>query len=138
MQGFHIFAGGTVAIVISSIFCALYHSPPFADSPIVSTVPQADYVWRVILMFGALPAALTYSWQMKMPETPRYTALVAKSAEKTDTDMLKVFQVDIRVEKQRPREPNLGQNSQFRALSERAPPWAWLALAGHNKHLFLA
>ncbi|CAN6855116.1 unnamed protein product, partial [Brassica oleracea] len=26
-----------------------------------------DYIWRIIVMFGALPAALTYYWRMKMP-----------------------------------------------------------------------
>ncbi|XWS15107.1 hypothetical protein CRYUN_Cryun35bG0065700 [Craigia yunnanensis] len=42
-------------------------------------------------MFGALPASLTYYWQMKMPETPRYTALVAKDEEKALGDMSKIF-----------------------------------------------
>ncbi|GFP80416.1 probable inorganic phosphate transporter 1-3 [Phtheirospermum japonicum] len=42
---------------------------------------EADYVWRIILILGALPAALTYYWRIKMPETARYTALVAKNTE---------------------------------------------------------
>ncbi|KAE8704011.1 putative inorganic phosphate transporter 1-5 [Hibiscus syriacus] len=63
-----------------------------------STVPQADYVWRIILMVGALPAALTYYWRMKMPETARYTALVAKNAKQAASDMSKVLQMDIEAE----------------------------------------
>ncbi|PQQ20582.1 inorganic phosphate transporter 1-4-like [Prunus yedoensis var. nudiflora] len=55
MQGFGILAGGMVAIVVSSIFRAVYHADPYSVDPIGSTVPQADYVWRIILMFGAVP-----------------------------------------------------------------------------------
>ncbi|CAL9080229.1 unnamed protein product [Musa acuminata var. zebrina] len=65
MQGVGILAGGMVAI--------------------------ADYVWRIILMFGSLPAALTYYWRMKMPETARYTALVAQNAKLAASDMSKEF-----------------------------------------------
>ncbi|QCE07644.1 MFS transporter [Vigna unguiculata] len=61
MQGFGILAGGVVAIVVSAIFSALYPSPTFQVNPILSTVPQADYVWRMILMFGAIPAAVSYT-----------------------------------------------------------------------------
>lgn len=49
-------------------------------------------------MFGALPAALTYYWRMKMPETARYTALVAKNAKQAANDMAKVLQVEIEPE----------------------------------------
>eukprot|EP00262_Sarcandra_glabra_P006779 TRINITY_DN1933_c0_g1_i1.p1 TRINITY_DN1933_c0_g1~~TRINITY_DN1933_c0_g1_i1.p1 ORF type:complete len:537 (-),score=66.00 TRINITY_DN1933_c0_g1_i1:359-1969(-) len=98
MQGFGILAGGMVAIIISASFKAKYGAPSYAADPSGSTVPQADYVWRLILMFGALPAALTYYWRMKMPETARYTALVAKNAKQAASDMSKVLQVDITAE----------------------------------------
>ncbi|CDY50482.1 BnaC09g17630D [Brassica napus] len=39
-------------------------------------------------MFGALPAALTYYWRMKMPETARYTALVAKNIKQATQDIV--------------------------------------------------
>ncbi|CAN1244912.1 Probable inorganic phosphate transporter 1-7 [Linum grandiflorum] len=81
MQGFGIMVGGIFAMVISSAFS--------------STVPQADYVWRIVLMFGALPAAMTYYSRMKMPETARYTALVAKNTDQAAKDMSKVLQKDI-------------------------------------------
>ncbi|CAN1244910.1 Probable inorganic phosphate transporter 1-7 [Linum grandiflorum] len=82
MQGFGIMVGGIFAMVISSAFKG-------------STVPQADYVWRIVLMFGALPAAMTYYSRMKMPETARYTALVAKNTDQAAKDMSKVLQKDI-------------------------------------------
>ncbi|KAK4427803.1 Inorganic phosphate transporter 1-4 [Sesamum alatum] len=98
MQGFGILAGGMVAIIVSAAFKAAYPAPAYQDNALASTVPQADYVWRLILMFGALPAALTYYWRMKMPETARYTALVAKNAKQAASDMSKVLQVELEAE----------------------------------------
>ncbi|KAM7253760.1 hypothetical protein ACFE04_031442 [Oxalis oulophora] len=98
MQGFGILAGGVFAIIMAAVFEASFPSPAYQVDPILSTVPQADYIWRIILMAGALPAALTYYWRMKMPETARYTALVAKNAEQAAADMSKVLQVDIEAE----------------------------------------
>jgi len=95
MQGFGILAGGVFAIIVSSVFMAKYDVPSYEVDPLGSTVPQADYCWRIILMVGALPAALTYYWRLKMPETARYTALVAKNMEKAAADMSKVMQVEI-------------------------------------------
>ncbi|OMO95460.1 General substrate transporter [Corchorus olitorius] len=92
MQGFGILAGGMVAIIVSAAFKANYPAPTYEMDANLSTVPEADYVWRIILMFGALPAGLTYYWRMKMPETARYTALVAKDAKQAAADMSKVLQ----------------------------------------------
>ncbi|KAK9096461.1 hypothetical protein Sjap_021958 [Stephania japonica] len=52
-------------------------------------------------MLGALPAALTYYWRRKMPETARYTVLVAKDAKQVAADMSKVLQVQIAVEQEK-------------------------------------
>ncbi|XVF32401.1 hypothetical protein REPUB_Repub17cG0079100 [Reevesia pubescens] len=101
MQGFGILAGGIFAIIVSSAFQARFDAPPYEVDALGSTVPQADYVWRIILMVGALPAALTYYWRMKMPETARYTALVAKNAKQAASDMSKVLQMDIEAEPQK-------------------------------------
>lgn len=98
MQGFGILVGGVFAIIVSTAFKTRYDAPAYEVDPIGSTVPQADYVWRIILMVGAIPAGLTYYWRMKMPETARYTALVAKNAKQAASDMSKVLQVDIEAE----------------------------------------
>ncbi|RZC44021.1 hypothetical protein C5167_036973 [Papaver somniferum] len=63
-----------------------------------SLPPEADYIWRVIVIFGAIPAALTYYWRMKMPETARYTALVEKNAARAAADMSKILKTDIKAE----------------------------------------
>ncbi|KAK6940680.1 Major facilitator, sugar transporter-like [Dillenia turbinata] len=98
MQGFGILAGGVFAIIVSAAFKARFPAPAYEVDPIASTIPQADYAWRIILMVGALPAALTYYWRTKMPETARYTALVAKNAKQAASDMSKVLQVEVKAE----------------------------------------
>ncbi|KAL1804026.1 hypothetical protein DCAR_0935716 [Daucus carota subsp. sativus] len=98
MQGFGIMAGGIVGVIVSAAFDHAYPAPTYEVNALASTVPESDYIWRIILMFGALPAALTYYWRMKMPETARYTALVAKNAKQAATDMAKVLQVEIEPE----------------------------------------
>ncbi|CAN6288092.1 unnamed protein product [Urochloa humidicola] len=95
MQGFGILAGGIVTLIISAAFRAGYPAPAYQSDPSGSTVPQADFVWRIILMLGAAPALLTYYWRMKMPETARYTALVAKNAKQAAADMSKVLNTEI-------------------------------------------
>ncbi|KAI3700558.1 hypothetical protein L2E82_45191 [Cichorium intybus] len=101
MQGFGILASGIVALIVSASFDHAFSSPSYATDALASTPPQADYIWRIILMFGAIPAALTYYWRMKMPETARYTALVAKNAKQAASDMARVLQVDIEAEEQK-------------------------------------
>ncbi|CAL4912605.1 unnamed protein product [Urochloa decumbens] len=98
MQGFGILAGGIVTLAISAGFRRAFPAPAYLVDAAASTVPQADYVWRIILMLGAAPAILTYYWRTKMPETARYTALVAKNAKKAAADMSKVLQVEIEAE----------------------------------------
>ncbi|XP_071734089.1 low affinity inorganic phosphate transporter 1-like [Rutidosis leptorrhynchoides] len=101
MQGFGILASGMVALITSASFDHAFKAPSYATDPIKSTVPQADYIWRIILMFGAIPAALTYYWRMKMPETARYTALVAKNAKQAAEDMGRVLHVEIAADEQK-------------------------------------
>lgn len=98
MQGFGILAGGIVGLIVSSAFNHAFPAPAYSVNRQASLVDQADYVWRIILMFGAIPALLTYYWRMKMPETARYTALVAKNAKQAAADMSKVLHVEVEAE----------------------------------------
>ncbi|KAH7284587.1 hypothetical protein KP509_34G061200 [Ceratopteris richardii] len=95
MQGTGIVAGGTASIIVSVIFNIAYPSPSFKEDPVASTPPEADVLWRVVFMLGAIPAFLTYYWRMKMPETARYTALVEGNARQAAMDMAKVMAVDL-------------------------------------------
>ncbi|KAG6776070.1 hypothetical protein POTOM_019573 [Populus tomentosa] len=148
MQGFGILAGGIVAMAVSATFGAVYKAPAYSVDPIGSTGPQADYVWRIILMLGALPAALTYYWRMKMPETPRYTALVAKNAEKASRDMSKVMGIEMQAQEEVGEEKVINKSNSFGLLSEEflrrhglhllgtASTWFLVDIAYYSQNLF--
>ncbi|CAN6197575.1 unnamed protein product [Urochloa humidicola] len=91
MEGFGVLAGCLVTVAASTALSGA--SPPYEADPDASAPPRADYAWRIVLMAGALPACLTYYWRMCMPETARYTALVAGDAAKAARDMSKVLDV---------------------------------------------
>lgn len=92
MQGIGILTGAAMCIIVASIFKAAFPSPPFSVVGNASTVPEADWVWRLVLMFGAVPAALTFYSRSKMPETARYTALVERDQAQAALDMGRVLQ----------------------------------------------
>ncbi|KAL2453149.1 putative inorganic phosphate transporter 1-5 [Abeliophyllum distichum] len=143
MQGFGILSGGLVGMADTAIFRATHHAPAYSVNPIGSTPPEADYIWRIILMVGSLPAAVTYYWRMKMPETARYTALVAKNSEKARQDMSKVLNIDIPVEKV---EQNVQKNKNISKsfglfthglhLLGTASTWFFVDIAYYSQNLF--
>ncbi|KAF3433249.1 hypothetical protein FNV43_RR24351 [Rhamnella rubrinervis] len=95
MQGVGILVAGAVAMLVSKVFLASYPAGDFNQDSVFSTQPEGDFVWRIVLMFGAIPAAMTYYWRLKMPETARYTALVEGDHRKAAADMAKVLEQDI-------------------------------------------
>lgn len=148
MQGFGILAGGIFALIVSSAFNAAFKAPAYEDDPIASTAPQADYLWRIIVMVGALPAALTYYWRMKMPETARYTALVAKNAKQAASDMSKVLQVELEAEEQKIQELDRDKGNRYGLFSKEflrrhglhllgtTSTWFLLDIAFYSQNLF--
>ncbi|PQQ11224.1 putative inorganic phosphate transporter 1-9 [Prunus yedoensis var. nudiflora] len=90
MQGFGILASSIVTMVVCGIFNAASHPNPKEKTP-----TEADVAWRLILMLGAIPAAMTYYWRMMMPETARYTALVELNVQQATKDMEKVLDVSL-------------------------------------------
>lgn len=66
MQGFGILVSSTVTMVVCTVFDRATRASPEGETPEV-----ADLAWRLILMFAAVPAGLTYYWRMTMPETAR-------------------------------------------------------------------
>ncbi|XP_047949853.1 low affinity inorganic phosphate transporter 1-like [Salvia hispanica] len=145
MQGFGILAGGMVAIIMSAAFKAAYPAPAYEVNAAASLPPASDYVWRLIVIFGALPAALTYYWRMKMPETARYTALVAKNAKQAAADMSRVLQVDLEAEPERAGAENQKQFGLFSKeflrrhglhLLGTTSTWFLLDIAFYSQNLF--
>ncbi|XP_020593682.1 probable inorganic phosphate transporter 1-4 [Phalaenopsis equestris] len=137
MQGFGNLTGGIVTLIISAGFKSNYDAPNYNDDRAGSTVPQADYVWRIILMFGSVPALLTYYWRMKMPETARYTALVAHNAKQAASDMSKVLQVEIAEEQEKVSEVAIDQSSNFGLFSKEFVRRHGLHLVGTTTTWFL-
>ncbi|KAF7146555.1 hypothetical protein RHSIM_Rhsim04G0182600 [Rhododendron simsii] len=148
MQGFGILTGGVVAIIIAAAFNARFPAPAYGVNANASTPPEADYVWRIILMFGAIPAAMTYYWRMKMPETARYTALVAKNAKQAAADMSKVLQVEIEAEQEKVEKIAEEQGNSFGLFSKQflhrhglhllgtTTTWFLLDIAFYSQNLF--
>lgn len=137
MQGFGILGGGVFAMIISAAFDAKYPAPPYEVDPVASTIPQADYVWRIILMAGAMPALLTFYWRLKMPETARYTALVANDLKQANADMSKVLQVDIEAEPAKVQQTAGGPSSSYGLLSKEFLTRHGLHLLGTTSTWFL-
>lgn len=90
-QGFGILVSAAVAIVASLGLRSAYPAPPYEVNPVASTPAEADYIWRIVFLFGSLPALFTFYWRTKMPETARYTALVAGNTVQAAKDMGQVL-----------------------------------------------
>ncbi|KAK4255858.1 hypothetical protein QN277_008797 [Acacia crassicarpa] len=126
MQGVGIVFGGLVAMTLSYIFLSYNPAPHFRDNPILSTQPAGDFLWRIVLMLGAIPAALTFYWRMKMPETGRYTALIEGNAKQAAADMARVLDIEIHAEQEK--------LAQIKAANEYSL-WSSEFFARHGRHL---
>ncbi|CAL0312177.1 unnamed protein product [Lupinus luteus] len=122
MQGFGILASAIMTTVVCSIFrCASDTSPQ-------KTTPQgADIAWRLILMIGSIPAALTYYWRMMMPETARYTALVEHNVMQAAKDMEKVLDISI---------SQITENNSLPPTHHKYPLFSMEFLRRHGRDLF--
>lgn len=67
MQGIGILFSSMVTMTV----CAVFDKATNASKDHHSHTMAADLAWRIILMLGAVPAAITFYWRMKMPETAR-------------------------------------------------------------------
>ncbi|KAK6939122.1 hypothetical protein RJ641_032630 [Dillenia turbinata] len=76
LQGFGILASS----IITMAFCAIFNG--LSDATKYLTPEEADHVWRLILILGAIPTGLTYYWRVMMPETTRYAAPVEQNIPK--------------------------------------------------------
>lgn len=59
-QGFNIHFGVIIALIVSAGFRNSYPTSLYAENLAASLVSEADYVWRIILMFVSIPAVCTY------------------------------------------------------------------------------
>jgi PHS family inorganic phosphate transporter-like MFS transporter len=64
MQGVGILLAAVVAAITMVIFRSSIERDPF----------MLDYVWRLIVGFGCIPACISLYYRLTIPESPRYTA----------------------------------------------------------------
>ncbi|MBA0710574.1 hypothetical protein Golax_009852 [Gossypium laxum] len=117
MQGFGILAGGMIAIMVSAVFKAYYPAPSYEIDANLSTVPEADYIWRIILM----------------------------NAKQAAADMSKVLQVDLESEPEKLQQKKGNEFGLFttRFVSRHGPhllgttsTWFLLDIAFYSQNLF--
>ncbi|CAF3345138.1 unnamed protein product [Rotaria sp. Silwood2] len=71
MQGWGQFFGALFAVILLAIF----------KVPIEANQINIDYVWRILLALGVVPAACTLYSRFHLPESPRYAERVLKDPE---------------------------------------------------------
>ncbi|RKO92433.1 major facilitator superfamily domain-containing protein [Blyttiomyces helicus] len=81
MQGVGILCGGLVTLAALAAF----------QDQISRDYTYLDYVWRIALGCGVLPAIGAIYFRLTIPETPRYTVDVIGDAEKAESDVEKVL-----------------------------------------------
>ncbi|KAK7320877.1 hypothetical protein VNO77_30777 [Canavalia gladiata] len=126
MQGVGIIFAGLVSMILSAIFKSSYAAQPFQANPVLSTQPEGDYLWRLVLMIGAVPAMLTYYWRMKMPETGRYTAIIEGNAKQAAADMARVLDIEIQAEQEK--------LAEFKSMNDYSL-WSNEFFQRHGRHL---
>ncbi|CAA7020081.1 unnamed protein product [Microthlaspi erraticum] len=89
MQGLGILVSSAVTMAV----CVAFKKGGGGEEAEEDAPAEADVAWRLILMIGALPAALTFYWRMLMPETARYTALVENNIVQAAKDMQRVMSI---------------------------------------------
>ncbi|GLJ22743.1 hypothetical protein SUGI_0428460 [Cryptomeria japonica] len=139
MYGVGILAASAVAMAVSACFNSLYPNPTFGEK---------DILRRIVLMLGTVPAGVTFYWRMKVPETPRFTALVARDVDKAAADMSKIMGISINeyeadVSRIRTRRPSFGlfskafMKSHGKHLVGTMSCWFFLDIAFYGCNLFL-
>ncbi|KAL2915951.1 hypothetical protein HK105_204374 [Polyrhizophydium stewartii] len=84
MQGIGILVGGAVTVASLAAF----------EQAIRKDVFMLDYVWRIMIGFGVIPALCAVYFRLTIPETPRYTVDVIGDAEKAERDVAKVLEMN--------------------------------------------
>ncbi|EJF64682.1 phosphate transporter [Dichomitus squalens] len=80
-QGWGQLAGALVGFIIVSA----YKSAVLHDDPAV--LPHVDFMWRLLIGLGCVPAAITLYFRLTIPETPRFTMDVERNVRQASEDV---------------------------------------------------
>ena len=97
LQGLGILTAAAVTLLVTYCFRRAYPGTPYGHTVELirgSCPPEADFVWRIVLAFGSIPALLTSYARSKMPETPRFTLRVQGNALKAARDTCRAMNGD--------------------------------------------
>ncbi|ORX97491.1 phosphate transporter [Basidiobolus meristosporus CBS 931.73] len=83
-QGTGILVGALFTVIMLAIF----------QGAIRADQNNFDYVWRLMLAFGCVPAIFTVYFRLTMPESPRYTLEVNGDAEKAAEDLRGIMDIE--------------------------------------------
>ncbi|KAF9432534.1 Inorganic phosphate transporter pho84 [Entomortierella beljakovae] len=81
MQGFGYLTTGIVAIILLAAF----------KSSIIANPQNLDYVWRILIGFGCIPALVAVYFRLTIPETPRYVLDIENNLNKAERDVANVL-----------------------------------------------
>ncbi|KAF9149112.1 Inorganic phosphate transporter pho84 [Linnemannia schmuckeri] len=81
MQGFGYLTTGIVAIILLAAF----------KTSIQADIHNLDYVWRILIGFGCLPALVAVYFRLTIPETPRYVLDIENNLNKAERDVATVL-----------------------------------------------
>lgn len=90
--------GMLVGMVFSMQSLGLAVGPLVTLGLIFGGVPPA-LIWRLVLAFGAIPAAFVIYGRRKLPETPKFTIGVKGNVEKATSDLRKYTGMDVKAGK---------------------------------------
>ncbi|ORX89288.1 phosphate:H+ symporter [Basidiobolus meristosporus CBS 931.73] len=102
-----VFASQGIGILVAAIFTVIVLA--IFQGAIRADTGNLDYVWRLMLGFGCVPAIFTVYFRLTMPESPRYTAEVKGDLEQAAKDLEEVYgqqsKEQIESEKHTPEQP---------------------------------
>ncbi|KAG0043682.1 Inorganic phosphate transporter pho84 [Gryganskiella cystojenkinii] len=82
MQGFGYLTTGIVAVILLAAF----------KEAILADAGALDYVWRILVGFGCLPALVAVYFRLTIPETPRYVLDIENNINKAERDVSNVLE----------------------------------------------
>jgi MFS transporter, PHS family, inorganic phosphate transporter len=78
-------AGQLSAAIVSIVAVTAYKNEISADSP--TNPVHVDFLWRIIIGLGCVPATLALYFRLTIPETPRFTMDVERNVRQASQDV---------------------------------------------------
>ncbi|KAJ7744750.1 phosphate permease [Mycena maculata] len=93
-QGWGNFAASLAATIITIAFKNAIDVPrcidctnPVCSLPETQTINHVDYMWRILLGIGCIPAVMALYFRLTLPETPRFTMDIERCIQQAQDDI---------------------------------------------------